>query len=699
MSDLAPNLDDLRFQKDLVDAARQRIIRYCPEWTDYNLSDPGITLIELFSWMTEMLVYRLNRVPERNYLKFLEMMGVTPFPVSSARAELTFYLSVPLPISPEDETTAVIPRGLEVSTRPGEGEEAVPFTVDQRMVFAPPRLVQLRRKGDMVSNYLPRLRSTPFHAFSKAEPVEGDCFYLGFDEAHDISGYLLRLNFECEETKAVGVTRSDPPWVWECSTGDGAWQEILLSQAKGERDTTGGLNNPSGSLVLNLPLNMRTGSIDGNNAYWVKCTYDNRREGQGCYDQSPIITSVYAQVIGGTCWATHASTAVGEVLGHSSGEPGQTFRLLNAPVLALAEDELVEVEEKRAGELVFVPWERVEDFSGSDHFDRHFTLDESTGTVRFGPGVIQQNGAVRQYGRVPEAGRRIRISSYRFGGGAAGNVPAGRIQMLRSSVPYVDRVINLKRAEGGLNQETLEEVKLRARREMRAQQRAVTAADFENLIKNTSQKVARVKCSGPGSKTSLAPGTIDILIVPSVKESLKAGDFSKLKLEDDLISRVRANLDKHRLLSTVIMISEPLYIGVKTCIEVVRDELIPIEVVRARVDRQLKRFLSPLPVFDVDGEPLEFFGARWEGWPFGRDLFVSELYSLVQQVSGVRHVLNVDVTWREMQPSKESIFAELEKRGEMIRDLSMSPVKERILRVPENALLCSLSNEVAEINL
>ena len=93
----APNLDDLRFQTDLVDEARRRIIRYCPEWTDYNLSDPGITLIELFAWMTEQLVYRLNRVPEKNYVKFLEMLGVHLQPASSARAELTFYLSVPKP--------------------------------------------------------------------------------------------------------------------------------------------------------------------------------------------------------------------------------------------------------------------------------------------------------------------------------------------------------------------------------------------------------------------------------------------------------------------------------------------------------------------------------------------------------------------------------------------------------------------------
>ena len=101
-----PNLDDLRFQRDLVDEARRRIIRYCPEWTDYNLSDPGITLIELFAWMTEMLVYRLNRVPEKNYIKFMELLGIQLQPASSARTELTFYLSTPFPIGPEDATVA-----------------------------------------------------------------------------------------------------------------------------------------------------------------------------------------------------------------------------------------------------------------------------------------------------------------------------------------------------------------------------------------------------------------------------------------------------------------------------------------------------------------------------------------------------------------------------------------------------------------
>jgi len=62
----APNLDDRTFQ-DIVNEAIKLIPRYCPKWTNYNPGDPGITLIELFAWMTELIIYRLNRVPDKNY--------------------------------------------------------------------------------------------------------------------------------------------------------------------------------------------------------------------------------------------------------------------------------------------------------------------------------------------------------------------------------------------------------------------------------------------------------------------------------------------------------------------------------------------------------------------------------------------------------------------------------------------------------
>ena len=80
-----PNLDDRRFQ-DLVDDAKRLVQQKCPEWTDHNVSDPGVTLIETFAWMTDQVLYRLNRVPERNYVKFLELIGVRLFPPTAARA-------------------------------------------------------------------------------------------------------------------------------------------------------------------------------------------------------------------------------------------------------------------------------------------------------------------------------------------------------------------------------------------------------------------------------------------------------------------------------------------------------------------------------------------------------------------------------------------------------------------------------------
>ena len=80
----APNLDDRTFQS-LVDDARRLVHRRCPEWSEHNISDPGITLIETFAMMVDQLIYRLNRVPDRNYIKFLELLGLELRPPGAAR--------------------------------------------------------------------------------------------------------------------------------------------------------------------------------------------------------------------------------------------------------------------------------------------------------------------------------------------------------------------------------------------------------------------------------------------------------------------------------------------------------------------------------------------------------------------------------------------------------------------------------------
>src|SRR5215207_7559620 len=81
---LPPGLDDRRFD-DLVEDLLARIPAHTPEWTNPRLGDPGRTIIELFAWLTDTLLYRANLVPERQRLVFLRLLGETLRPAQAAR--------------------------------------------------------------------------------------------------------------------------------------------------------------------------------------------------------------------------------------------------------------------------------------------------------------------------------------------------------------------------------------------------------------------------------------------------------------------------------------------------------------------------------------------------------------------------------------------------------------------------------------
>jgi len=694
----APNLDDLRFQRDLVDEARKRIIHYCPEWTEYNLSDPGITLIELFAWMTELIVYRLNKVPDKNYIKFMELLGMQLRPANSARTDLTFWLSVSLPISPENDSPVIVPQGTQVISQ-SMGEEDIIFTTDRRLTIVPPKLTQLRRQDDFHKNYLPRLGIEDFYAFNREEPQEGDTFYLGFDETYPINGHILQIEFECQQVQAVGIKRDDPPWVWECAMGNDIWQELTPSTFPDERDTTGGLNNEEGSITLYLPLSMKPDQMFGKPGYWVRCRLEPRRPEQGMYTESPRVINVSAFTLGATVPSTHAVVVENEFLGHSNGDPGQSYNLEYAPILDLRADEWVEVEEKQYGDLVFVPWQRVADFSKSSRYDRHFVMDTASGEIWFGPSIRQPDGTVRQYGRIPESGRQIRINRYRYGGGTKGNLPVNSLEGLTTALAYVSRVTNLNRATGGRDQEGMDELKERARRELRAQQRAVTPEDYEDLALAATRSVERVKCNVPqNSKGRLAPGVVEILVVPSVADSLRAGDLSRLQVDESLATMIEEHLEKYRLLTTILHVREPEYIGVKAHLEIVPSEFVQPEIVKARIIESLNTFITPLNIAENPEELDDLMGADWGGWPFGRDLFVPEIFSLVQRIPGVKHVLDVQLSRRPVIPREEIPFSDQERESSET-DQDLTPITKKIVRVRPNALLCSLQHEVMMVDL
>src|SRR5688500_9370561 len=128
------NLDDRRFQ-DIVDQAKTLIPQFCPEWTDHNVSDPGVALIELFAWMTDMLLYRVNQTPDNMYVKFLELIGVRLDPPRAGTVPITFYLSAPQP------NAVTINENTEVATVRTESNPAIIFTTEADLVIHPPKLV------------------------------------------------------------------------------------------------------------------------------------------------------------------------------------------------------------------------------------------------------------------------------------------------------------------------------------------------------------------------------------------------------------------------------------------------------------------------------------------------------------------------------------------------------------------------------
>src|SRR5579875_3602925 len=114
-------LDDRRFQ-ELVSEARKRITQTCPEWTEHNVSDPGITLIELFAWMTELLIYRVNRIPEKLHVALLELLGLQLAPPAAASTLVRFRLA-----APASEQLVIQARETEVATRRSASSEPIVF--------------------------------------------------------------------------------------------------------------------------------------------------------------------------------------------------------------------------------------------------------------------------------------------------------------------------------------------------------------------------------------------------------------------------------------------------------------------------------------------------------------------------------------------------------------------------------------------
>lgn len=613
-----PNLDDRRFQ-DLVDEAKRLVQQRCPEWTDHNVSDPGVTLIETFAWMTDQLIYRLNRVPERNYIKFLELIGVTLFPPTAARTDATFWLTGP------QADVVRIPAATQVGTVRTETDEAIIFATTEELPIIPATLTQIGSMPKGKSAYRDLLPSVELgkdaYCFQE-KPQLGDALLIGLSKP--VPSNAIRLRFKCD-IEGVGVNPDHPPLLWEAWDGED-W--IACDQ---DSDTTGGLNR-DGDVIIHVPRGHAAHSVGTRHAAWVRARVVEPLPGMSSYEASPTVSAASSITIGGTVEAVNASVVRDEDLGISEGTSSQRFELRRKPVLSTDEPAKLAVSTGADGDgaATWETWEQVGDFAASSPNDRHFVLDGSTGEVRFGPVVRQPDGSLRQYGATPGKDRYIRMLEYRTGGGQRGNVATGSIKVLKSSIPFVSRVENRRDARGGADGEDIENAKVRGPIRLRTRGRAVTTEDFEHLAREAAPNVGRVRAvpAGDGAQA----GAVRLLVVPPLATVEGRIRFDQLVPEPTLLEAITQRLEECRVIGTRISVEPPGYRGITVEATVRPASGANPNRLKADAERALYEYLHP-----ITGGP------DGSGWPFGRPVTIGEIYSVLQRVPGAEVVETVNL--------------------------------------------------------
>lgn len=607
----APNLDDRQFA-DLVADATGMVRQHCPGWTDHNPSDPGITLIEAFAFLVDQLFTRLNQVPDRLHIKFLDLIGIRLYPPTPARTDVTFWLSAPA------TAALVIPAGTEVSTQHAEAFDPVVFGTEAESVALPCELVAVRTRAadaELAVDHTTELRAGPVPAFSSV-PQAGDTLLFGLDVAVPRGAVQLDLDSRID---GVGVDPRHPPLVWEAYTGEG-WTGCRVL-----RDETGGLNS-AGAVVLDTPAEHRVALLDGLRAAWLRARVVDPAPDRPGYHAAPTIARASACTVGVSSPAVHADLIGEEQLGTADGSPGQVLRIAAAPVLTGIGTPVVQT----SSENGWQDWTRVSDFAESTATDRHFVLDGYTGEVVFGPLVRLADGGTEQHGAVPEPGAATRIRNYAIGGGTVGNVAAGTITTLRSSIPFVSAVSNAVGARGGTDAETLDQARDRGALALRTRRRAVTAEDYEALAREAVPEAARIRCVTAG-EAGLPSATVKVLVVPDAPTDGGRVRLADLVPTDELLARLAEHLDTVRLIGTTVLVEPPRYRGVTVVARLVARRRLSLAAVREDALRALAGYLSPLPGGGPEGT----------GWPFGRAVRVGEIHALLQRVAGVETVEDV----------------------------------------------------------
>ncbi len=663
-----PILDDRSYQQ-LRDELVRRIPVYTREWTDHNPADPGITLIELFAFLGENLLFRFNQIPEATRLAFLRLLGIPLRPAQAARGLLRVTTDHPAGVllaagSPASAGAVPFETLTEVKVWPlscvavakANAPAPEPGTEVHDFAVAAADAAELRDADETPAWYRPR--TVP------EDPMRPGAAPVDFHDTADgmlwvavlaepdvtdpaaLAGGVLNLGVALDEDVlslddgekcpgAGGGGTQGPDTLWEVSTGRlDAEGQPLFQRLDVEGDTTRGLTR-TGVVRLGLPADATAvGDFDTVGDPDLRGTRGLPPELEDEEQAARVLFWVRAfrrnpsdRPLPRVVWLDANATEVvqsrkarPQFLGVGTGQPYQEFRLAHRPVM---EGSLV-VEVEEAG--LFKPWEAVPGFEASSESDRHLVVDLEAGVVKTGSGLA---------GRVPQIGERVRALEYRYGGGPEGNVPAKALSRLDDHPSL--RAYNPLPPRGGAPAETVLQALERVPAEIRRKDRAVTSSDFRELAHLPDVGRAEVlPLFHPPSRSSDAAGVVSVVVWPRVDRKRPGAPMP----DRTLLQQVCAFLDERRLVTTELWVIPPSYRRIAVSVGVEVKPGYGIEAVRHWVELVVRQYLAPLPPYGPEGA----------GWPLGRAVLSRELEAAVLQVEGVRF-LGGDVGLAEWDPA------------------------------------------------
>ncbi len=625
----APQLDTRKFA-DLLREAELRIPRYTPEWTDFNESDPGITLAQLFAWLTEMMLYQMNRVPERSYIKFLQLLGLELQPAQPATAHLTFAAKA-------NADVQSIPRRAQIQAQPPEGDPSIFETLEGLDLIRVP-LTDVQIFDGSAFSVADNAGASSFPPFGWL-PQMGSALYLGFTPPQPATKARLfpqEMRFRvflpaasqagrpvsCNEETRAPVPPVTLIWEYRPAADPARWRRLNVFKDESVAFTREGYILVEGPKEPAATIEEKVADA----RFWLRVRL---AEGNYPAGQAPVIAFIRPNTIE----VENLSTARDEFVNTSEGLPGQIFTLRFKPVqpgsLELATVAQIGKEQQEAA------WTRRDDFLSSGPEDQHYTLNATKGEIQFGDG---------QHGLIPPAGVEIIARRYLYGGGSAGNVATGTSWKPLTNLTGVDTVAAERPATGGRDEQKVETLTARAPRLLRSRNRAITSEDYASLAAEAGEvcKATALSLAHPDHPGVEVPGAVTVVIVP------EAGiEDPSPRPSADLISRVCQYLDARRLLTTEVYVKGAEYQQIKVEARVEAQAYAAFDTVERDVVRAINEYLDPLgrregrekgDCVGATSATSISAGQQSGGWAFGRDLFPTNLFSVILRVPDVMSV-------------------------------------------------------------